>query len=85
MKDINTYLIFNGNCRQAMEFYKQCLGGELHLVTYSEIPGGCSDFPKECKDWIMHARLTNKSMVLMASDNQAGNTNSTRKQFFCLR
>ena len=79
MKNLNAYLIFNGNCRQAMEFYKQCLGGELHMAPYSEMPGqpageagGCSDFPKEAKDWIMHARLTNDSMVLMASDTRPG-------------
>ena len=29
MKEINTYLTFDGNCREAMEFYKQCLGAEL--------------------------------------------------------
>ncbi|GEM_PF-5170634 len=31
MKDINTYLIFNGNCRQAMEFYKKESGGGMPL------------------------------------------------------
>lgn len=55
-----------------MEFYKQCLGGELYVTSYSEMPGGCSDFPKEAKDWIMHARLTNGPMVLMASDTRPG-------------
>ena len=69
MKNINTYLIFNGNCRQAMEFYKKCLGGVLYLSTYGEMPGGCSEFPK-AKDWIMHGRLTIKTEVLMASDTR---------------
>ncbi len=72
MKNINTYLIFNGNCRQAMKFYEQCLGGELYMMPYCEMPGGCADLPKEAKDWIMHARLTKGSMVLMASDTRPG-------------
>ena len=54
MKEIITYLNFDGNCRQAMTFYGKCLGAELQLVPFSEVPG---DFPKEAKDRIMHARL----------------------------
>ena len=68
MKNTNTYLIFDGNCRRAMEFYKRCLGGELYMMTYSEMPGGCADFAKEAKDWIMHAKLASGPAVLMASD-----------------
>ena len=82
MKNTNTYLIFDGNCRQAMEFYKRCLGGELHMVTYSEMPGGGSDFPQECKDWIMHARLITGPAVLMASDTRPGIRISQGNNFF---
>ena len=28
MTHINAYLNFNGNCREAMTFYAECLGGE---------------------------------------------------------
>ena len=69
MKSMNAYMIFEGHCRQAMEFYKKCLGGELHMVPYSQMPGGFSEFPK-AKDWLMHARLTSGSVVLMASDTR---------------
>lgn len=27
--DLHAYLTFNGNCREAMTFYQDCLGGEL--------------------------------------------------------
>src|SRR6185312_5274964 len=30
------YLIFNGNCREAMTFYQTCLGGELSVTTFGE-------------------------------------------------
>jgi PhnB protein len=35
MKSANTYLNFDGNCRDAMEFYARCLGGELNLMPFS--------------------------------------------------
>jgi len=76
MKEMSTYLTFDGNCRQAMEFYKRCLGGELFLMPLSEAPG---ETPKDAKDLIMHANLRNGSLALMASDRwgdhpyQAGN------------
>jgi len=72
MKEVATYLIFDGNCRQAMEFYKNCLGAELTIMSFGEVP---VDLPKEAKDAqdrIMHARLTKGSMALMASDNMPG-------------
>ena len=64
---INAYLTFNGNCREAMTFYKECLGGELVLQTIGESP--LSDkMPKKMKDSILHATLTNESLLLMGSD-----------------
>jgi PhnB protein len=67
MKRTNTYLIFDGNCRQAMKFYQECLGGELQLLPYSEMPPGVP-VPKEAKDRIMHSRLTKGDAILMAMD-----------------
>ena len=82
MNNINTYLIFNGNCRQAMEFYKQCLGGQLFVTSYSDMPEICKDLPKEAKDWIMHARLTIQSLILMASDTRPGMPVTQGNNFF---
>ena len=81
MKYINTYLIFDGNCRQAMEFYKRCLGGKLHMSTYGESPE-TSKLPPKAKDWIIHARLQIKSHVLMASDTQPGIPINQGNNFF---
>ena len=70
MKAPVTYLNFDGNTRDAMNFYARCLGGELSIMPFSEAPG---DFPKDAKDKVMHARITkNGSTVLMASDALAG-------------
>ena len=67
MTQINAYLTFNGNCREAMTFYKDCLGGELNIQTVGETPMA-SQFPPEAKNAVMHAALTNGALVIMASD-----------------
>ena len=69
MKELVTYLNFDGNCRDAMKFYERCLGGELHMMPFAEAQ---FDYPKEAKDRILHARLTKGSAVLMASDTMPG-------------
>lgn len=67
MATINSYLTFNGNCREAMNFYKDCLGGQLMLQTVGESP--LSDkMPQQMKDSILHAALTSGDLVLMGSD-----------------
>ncbi len=64
---IQTYLTFNGNCREAMLFYKECLGGELTFQTVGESP--LSDkMPAQMKEYILHATLTKGNLVLMGSD-----------------
>lgn len=68
MKEANAYLNFDGNCREAMQFYQKSLGAELQLVTFGEMPGN----PPEVKDRIMHARLAKGSTLLMGSDLMPG-------------
>lgn len=64
---IQTYLTFNGNCREAMGFYKDCLGGELTFQTIGESP--LSDkMPPKMKEYILHATLTKGNLILMGSD-----------------
>ena len=45
MKEFQTYLNFNGNCRQAMEFYAKCLGADLQVMPFSE--GPCRDAQRD--------------------------------------
>jgi PhnB protein len=65
MKNINSYLIFNGNCREAMTFYADCLGAELTLSTYGEMPGATTFAGSPL---ILHAHLQKGDVVVMASD-----------------
>lgn len=64
---LNPYLTFGGNCREAMQFYQQCLGGELHIQPFSETPAA-AHVPAEAQNGVLHAHLSNGPVVLMASD-----------------
>src|SRR5258708_10664291 len=67
MSQINAYLTFNGNCREAMTFYKDCLGGELMLQTIGDSPMA-DNIPPEMKQSILHSTLTRGALLIMASD-----------------
>ena len=66
---LNPYLNFDGDARQAMEFYKGVFGGELNLNTFGEF----GDAGSPGADKIMHAQLeTSSGFTLMASDTPPG-------------
>jgi PhnB protein len=67
MTQINAYLNFNGNTREAMSFYQQCLGGELVMQKIGESPMA-AQMPSEMGPKILHSTLTNDGLTLMASD-----------------
>ena len=81
---LNPYIFFDGNCREAMEFYKGLFGGELMLTTFGEGPADAHADPKansaDVTDKIMHARLTG-DVVLLASDNPNGMGDGNSSQF----
>jgi PhnB protein len=66
---LNPYISYNGNARQAMEFYQEVLGGKLDLGTVADF--GAPDAPNA--DTIMHAMLeTPDGYTLMAFDVPEG-------------
>lgn len=67
MKKINSYLTFSGDCRNAMSFYRDCLGGELTFQTVGESPLA-DHLPEPMKRCILHSTLTNEALVLFGSD-----------------
>jgi len=63
---LNPYLSFRDNAREAMEFYHSVFGGELTTRTFAEF--NASDDPAE-QDKIMHSMLeADNGLVLMGSD-----------------
>jgi PhnB protein len=67
MARINPYLNFNDNCREAMNFYKECVGGELTITTVGESPMA-AQMPPAMKDSILHSSLKIGDNMLMGSD-----------------
>jgi PhnB protein len=68
MAVIQAYLFFeNQQCKEAMEFYHSCIGGDLFLQTIAESPAK-DHFPPEMHNNIMHASISKGDLMLMASD-----------------
>lgn len=66
---LSTYLTFNGNCREAFEFYRSVFGTEfVVLSTFAEAPEDM-EVPDADRDKVMHVTLPIGSSVLMGSDN----------------
>lgn len=68
MAQLNPYLNFDNNCREAMNFYKDCLGGKLSIQTVGESPMMAEQMPSQMKDSVLHSTLTSGNIVIMASD-----------------
>lgn len=72
---LEVYLIFNGNCREAVEFYAKVFDTEKpNIMTFGEAHSDNSDFklPEEAKNLIMHANINVRGSRLMFSDNFPG-------------
>ncbi|WP_191561879.1 VOC family protein [Metabacillus idriensis] len=67
---VDVYINFNGNCREAVEFYAQVFGTEKpQIMTFGETPQSPEyPLPDEAKDMVMHTRLTIDGSNVMFSD-----------------
>jgi len=75
--NVTPYLTFNGNCREAFEFYAACLGTEVKaMMTGADVPAdaamgdsddGCAGGPPPA-DKVIHACIEFENSQLMASD-----------------
>ncbi len=64
---LSTYLLFDGDCQQAMEFYRSVFGGDLALTTVGESPMK-NIFPVSMHSKVLNARLKSKMVDISASD-----------------
>ncbi len=67
MSKLTPYFLFDGNCAEAMNFYKSCLGGELTVVTVGESPMK-AQMPQEFHHKVINARLVSGGIDVSASD-----------------
>lgn len=61
------FLLFDGNCAEAMTFYHQCLGGELTLTKLGETPMK-DQLPPEKHGRIINAHLKSGNIEISATD-----------------
>lgn len=66
---VNSYLIFNGQCEEALNFYKSVFGGEAMLNRYEGSP---MPFPPEYKNKILHANWQFEGNTVMLCDTVPG-------------
>ncbi|WP_144529099.1 VOC family protein [Peribacillus simplex] len=71
---VDAYLNFNGNCREAVEFYAEVFGTEQpNIMTFGETPPNPEfALPEEAKDLVMHTRLNINGSNVMFSDTFPG-------------
>lgn len=67
MTHITAYLLFDGNCQEAMEFYKVCFGGELSLTKVKDSPAK-DHMPAMQQSKTINARLKSGNIEFSASD-----------------
>ncbi|MFD2444891.1 VOC family protein [Bacillus sp. CGMCC 1.16607] len=67
---IDVYLNFNGNCREAVEFYAEVFGTEKpQIMTFGETPQSPDyPLPEAAKNLVMHTRLNIDGSRVMFSD-----------------
>lgn len=61
------FLLFDGNCAEAMTFYHQCLGGELTLSRLGDTPMK-DQFPEEKHNRMINAHLVSGNIDISATD-----------------
>ena len=64
---LTPYLLFDGNCAEAMKFYQACLGGALTITTVVDSPMK-GQYPTEQQNKVINARLTSGAIDISASD-----------------
>jgi PhnB protein len=67
MSTVTPYILFDGTCRQAMQFYQSCLGGELTVLTVKDSPVSAR-MPAAFQDKVLNARLRGEGIDISASD-----------------
>lgn len=68
---ITPYLSFNGNAKEALNYYQEVFDGEVWLQTFGE-----ADFPTppEADDRVMHGQFKKDALFFMVSDCFVGSS-----------
>ncbi len=67
MTHLTPFLLFDGNCAEAMTFYQSCLGGELTITRLGDTPMR-EQHPPERHHRVVHAHLKSGAIEFAATD-----------------
>jgi len=77
---LNSYINFNGNAKEAAEFYKTVFGGEVFMDTFGKYSDSMP-VDEADKDKVMHAFLKGENGIeLMMSDAPTGMSHDSGSQ-----
>lgn len=65
---LNPYLLFNGQCEEAFQFYERTLGAKIECVLLHEGTPAEAHTPPEWHKKVLHGRITLNGQTVMASD-----------------
>ncbi|WP_406657306.1 VOC family protein [Methanolobus sp. ZRKC2] len=66
---LEAYINFNGNCREAVEYYAEVFGTEKpQFMLYKDVPDEAFPVTEETKDMILHTSLDIAGSTVMFSD-----------------
>ncbi len=67
--NLSPFLLFEGNCAEAMGFYQSCLGGELQITLLRDTPMG-AQAPADLLEKVAYSRLVSGLVDISATDWQ---------------
>jgi PhnB protein len=73
---LTPYLMFNGQCEEALNFYAKALDGEIKSLMHFE--GSPAENMSVDKKQVMHSHFEAKGILFMASDSGQPGTESTQ-------
>ncbi len=80
---LTPYLLFDGTCHPAMEFYKSCLGGELTVLKVKDSPVK-DHMPAAQQEKVLNAHLKRGNLEISASDWLMPNRTPQRGNTVCM-
>ncbi|TWT17124.1 VOC family protein [Luteimonas marina] len=80
---LSTYLLLDGSCKEAMQFYHSCLGGQLSVSLVGDTPIKAM-FPPEMHNRVINAHLKAEGISLSASDWMLPSEQPTSGNTVCL-
>ena len=66
MLNLTPFILFDGNCAEAMSFYQKCFGGELAITKVGDTMKAYT--PQELHDKVAHAHLKSNAVEFSATD-----------------